>query len=313
MKKFLSQIAMVFISACAIAQTPEVSIQIDEVTPTSIKATFTPNEVCSDYYVFAVDTSEIDMFEHITGKTINLLVQEWGKTKYSGKMQYTWTEMAPNVSYAVYALAIDSTNTNIRKVLCTTPKLGGKGVALQNIKVSEITSNSARVVVTPNRETSVYYIGLIKKETFDEIGVDSATNIILKHNRMYPKYETDNWVWSSLESDTEWIALTTSENINKEKGISTYVKFKTLADPMLTTYSNIDVSVFPNPAKDNIYVSCPDMTKLEMYDGFGKRVISQSLSDDKAEINVAYFSEGTYLLLVQSLKGIAVVKVMVVS
>lgn len=55
------------------------------------------------------------------------------------------------------------------------------------------------------------------------------------------------------------------------------------------------IIVYPNPAKDSItFEGCPNKAYVELYDGFGKQVLSQELPASKM-IYVGHLAKGVYV------------------
>ncbi|MDO4726758.1 MAG: T9SS type A sorting domain-containing protein [Porphyromonadaceae bacterium] len=290
-------------------EAPAVDIKLNDVTSTTFTFTFTPNSTTNQYYILAMDSTEIPTWEQRTGMSIHRLIQMWGK-KLTTTTTYTWKKFVPNTKYIVYALANDSTNKVHQKASVTTKMLGGTGVAEQTVVVSEVTATTATVTNTPNSETSRYYEQIVEKSWADKVGIDSVVKFITKDNP-YVRYDVHTWVWPNLTPNTEYLAIAVGFNANNEQGTVTTVSFKTLVSSVETINSNIELYTFPNPAKDNLYIKCDGMTKLELFDLAGNKLHTQNVQSDNSTINITPYSEGTYILKVTSQKGITTQKVVI--
>lgn len=70
-------------------------------------------------------------------------------------------------------------------------------------------------------------------------------------------------------------------------------------------YQNIDISVYPNPARDVINVSTSENTKLMVYDIQGKVVRTFDIFSSQTTIDVSELSRGTYTLVFEANGSIA--------
>jgi hypothetical protein len=71
---------------------------------------------------------------------------------------------------------------------------------------------------------------------------------------------------------------------------------------------NMDVSVYPVPANDQIVVEMENLKKVDMIDLSGRKVASVEANAEKAMINTSNLNNGVYLLKVNNKKGETVVK-----
>lgn len=310
MKKNLLLIAVAFIGHFVNAQQPAVAIEVQTVTPTTFTVKFTPNEATTQYFILAIDSSQIAWNERLTGKPIHQLIQVFG-LPLTTEHTYTWKDFQPGVKYFVYALANDSTNPVHQRATVITPIPGGTGVAVQTVEVSEVTETSAKVVTIPNAETRRYYENIFEAGMLDTLSIDSIASIIIEANQHYARYAEYSWTWGNLTPNSEYIALSVGFNINNERGTITTAPFRTLVSSLETTNSNISLATFPNPALETLIVRCDDMTKIELFDLAGRQLLTKNVSDNNTIINVTNYEAGTYVLRVTTKQGIASTKVVV--
>ena len=65
----------------------------------------------------------------------------------------------------------------------------------------------------------------------------------------------------------------------------------------------MDVSIFPNPAVDQITVQISNYSlgyKYSLYDSFGKQLLNSEFNTNEISIQFSYFSSGTYFLVIEN-------------
>lgn len=287
---------------------PAVNIVTGIITTTSFEATFTPNQPCKSYYILASKASDMAMWAGMMQVTIDSLVKSWGILCHSDTT-YTWTSMLPNTEYTIYALPCDSLNQQypMQTLICNTLVLGGPGESIMTVDVTDIENTKARVIVTPNSETAVFFDGLITVAYFNQIGEDSAISVI--KSSPYPQYQTDNWLWEDLTPGTEYYAIGIGKNANDIWGNATKVLFSTTTtsikevnDPASALH--IFYSAFENAIR--IQTSAEINGLVTIYDLQGKQLFSERMSLSDQTIIISDFGSGCYLVNITSLSGEAV-------
>ena len=229
------------------AQSPAVEVSIDGTTAFTITAQFTMNETCTHYAICTAPTGEMGQWASNFGMTMEQLVTAWG-IDFQSDTAYTWTGMAPATDYEVFVVAMSATDTAEATVtIATTASLGGEGTSVITIELSEITTNSVRMITTPNDQTALYYNGLVTADLFNEVGADSCMSILKLSP--YTLYDVDDWIWEDLESGSEFYALAQGQNINGEWGEIAVASFTTLDEAGLNSVANVsNITLYPNPA-----------------------------------------------------------------
>ena len=227
MKKFLLSVIACLMSCFVFAQTPNVDISIDEVTTSTITASFTKNEYCSSYHYMIAEIGELEMWLQspmFAGMTLPDLVMSWGIEAETGYI-YTFDDLIPNTPYVVYVVV----HSQLPDILVTdttqTLGQGGVGESVISIQVTEITENSARVICTPNEETSEFRDMLIIKDSCLVWSLDSAVEYL--KNDPYALYTVDDHVWL-LNPNTTYFVLAIGLNANNEWGELAQYEFTTL-------------------------------------------------------------------------------------
>ncbi len=293
-------ILLLAIVACfyAQAQTPAVTTTIDNLTPMTITASFEMNESCTSYAILASPTGEMQNWAEGFQMTMEDLVIAWGIT-YQTDTTYTWTAMTPNTEHEVFVVAWNETDTAEAVItLCTTPNLGGEGASVITIQLSEITATSVRMITTPNDQTAVYYNGLVKTDFYNEVGQDSAMSVIMANP--YPLYETDDWVWLNLESETSFYALAQGQNANGEWGEVAATQFSTLGAAALNEIAEHSaLDLYPNPAKSETVLQNIEAGSLvELIDVQSRILQSFRANASEVRLDLRNLNSGVYFVRV---------------
>ena len=270
---------------------PSVSIKVDEVTATTIKATFTPNRFCPKYYVMVVDTTALSKIEQ-GDKTLSELVEEFG-IKYTETVTHTFSQgINPGTTWYVVALPINK-NYHLVKEIVTTPTVGGEGASVITVEVTDITNDAAKVTATPNAETSKYYYGLISKQDFDQYAdINAAWESVFEGVSMFPLTDKDTWTYNVLGADKEWVVLARGKNKSDEWGQIARKDFRTLPNGGTPqgAVSKISLSVYDVTKDEATVLSTPN----EHTDMYWTTVVYKELADSLG-------FEGVFSLLAQQL------------
>lgn len=70
-------------------------------------------------------------------------------------------------------------------------------------------------------------------------------------------------------------------------------------------YKPLDISVYPNPARDIINIESSENSKLSIYDIQGKFVDTMDITSNTTSIDMSYLSRGTYTLVFEANGGLA--------
>jgi len=74
--------------------------------------------------------------------------------------------------------------------------------------------------------------------------------------------------------------------------------------------NNINARVYPNPVSNNLNIECEEnINKLELYDTFGRIVISQESVQNNTSIDVSSLANGIYILKLRTAEGVGEYKV----
>ncbi|MEE1020451.1 MAG: T9SS type A sorting domain-containing protein [Bacteroidales bacterium] len=294
MRKILALALALVFSAGAFAQTPGVTTTIDNLTPTTITASFDMDENCTKYHILADVVGGMDQWVQMFGMPLRDLVISWS-IGVESDTTYTWTDMTPNTDYIVYVVAVNETDTSeVLMTTCTTPQNGGEGASVVTVEVSNITHNSAVVTVTPNDQTSRFLDGVVEKAYYEEIGQDSLMSLIMV--QPYWLYETDVWEWLDLAEETEYYAFGIGQNAAEQWGEMAIVPFTTLVSG-LNEAENGGITLYPNPATNLVSLNNAEMgSVVELIDIQGRVLKSLIVNSTSQTISLQGLESGLYLI-----------------
>lgn len=290
MKKLILVLAATFCLISAQAQT--VAISFSNVSTTSLDVTLTPDNGVTSYTYMIGAENELEGWIPMMGSLENI-INQWGLTE-TGTVTDNFNELIPNTNYVIYCLVNVSGEITLVTDTTRTLSRGDNGVSEIAIQLRDITANQVRTIFTPNASTASYKNAIIQKATFEEWGQDSVINYLKED--FYTFYEVYEWIWTSLESNTEYYAVAIGMNAAEEWG--------TLAKEAFSTESlGIDgadkaqIFAYPNPATDRVIVNnLPEGSLLELIDMTGRTLATTS----ENSISLNGLSSGNYLLRVSN-------------
>lgn len=294
MKKILALALTLVFGVNVFAQTPNVTTTIDNLTPTTITASFDMDENCTKYHILADVVGGMDQWVQMFGMPLRDLVISWS-IGVESDTTYTWTDMTPNTDYIVYVVAVNATDTSeVLMTTCTTPQAGGEGASVVTIELSNITETSVIMTATPNDQTSRFLDGLVEKALFDEIGQDSLMTMLIA--QPYWLYETDVWEWLDLTPGVEYYAFAIGQNAAEQWGEMTLVPFTTLVSG-LNEVENNQPTLFPNPATSTSTLNNAEIGSLvEIIDMQGRVLSSFVVKSTSQTIDLQGMESGLYLV-----------------
>lgn len=311
-RKFTAFVGFVVAAFLAYAQQPEVIITVDETTNTTISASFDRNDVCTQYYILADTEESMNQWASMFGVSLDALVIQWGIPCVSDT-SYTWTGMNPNTPYVVYVAALSADDTVLVMEEASTSIGGGEGVSTLTIAISEIGDTSARVVVTPDENTALFKDMVIEKAAADTLSTDTLLSWL--QNDPYTYYETDDWVWNSLDANTCYYVMAIGQNGLFEWGQLAREEFCTngSGDPAGVEYvQNSNIKVYPNPTVDIVNVSGVSVgSRVFVYNELGRIVAMSQSADESLSFDVSDFPRSVYFVGVIAAGKINTIKLLV--
>ncbi len=295
MKKLYFLLCLFALSLQVKAQNPSVAVTIDNVTPLTITATFTPNEDCASYvYVIGVQ-EEMQAWAAAFQTTIETLVPMWGITA-NGVTSYTWNDMSPATEYTIYVIpyAADNAAGTMVTAPVTTLVMGDEGVSVVEMEVVVLSDSSVLTKTTPNSSTAVYKYGLITKHLHDSLGsaLDSFLIDYWENYDLHNAYTYEEWTWEGLR-DVDYYACARGKNANGEWGTLTIIPFSTLTG---ITENKQDVRLYPNPAGDFLKIEGETVRTVEIFSLAGQRIAAFNALDGHITVPVSGYAPGVYMV-----------------
>lgn len=271
----------------------QVAVTINETTPTSITATFTPNEQCSAYSYLLNTESEMEMWQSMMGVSLAQLIQQWGIT-IAEEDTHQWDALTPNTTYTIYVLPKDADNNLLEPTLTQVNTLaqGGTGNATVNINIEVISETSVRTTATPNEEVAEFRYGLITKDYYNEIGMDSA--VAYFQEDYYVFYTEDQHVWTDLEPNTYYYAIGVAKNALNEWGTPTIVEFITSLTSVAENDTQLRLS--PNPANDVVTLKGENLGTVRVFNTLGQMMDEFKTQSTELRIGTTSYENGIYVI-----------------
>ena len=274
---------------------PQVTISIDEVTESSITATFTPNADCASYYYLCATQAQITGWI-MSGATVDDIIQEYGGV---GTATYTKTfdALTPETEYKVLALPVDPNGEygNIAQETVTT---------LQAIVYDETLTFSMNPVTLPYCE--ITYI-TIYNNTAEDATITSICD---------EKYELEFSLDGQEFSCYFPIEYTIPQGGSVELGIICCVTGKSLVPDVVTVTSNLPdaqfvvmlddtwsvednaqtITLFPNPANENVTLKGENVGMVRVFNVMGQKVEEFDANGSELRINTTGYEDGVYFV-----------------
>ncbi len=279
---------------CNTVTEPSVDITFGEVTSTTIEATFTSNAECASYTYLCAIQSEMENWMVVTGMTLEELVQAWG-IHAQETSSHVFDGLISNTEYTVYVLPFDSEDSiyALQTKVVKTAQLGGTGVSQIELQVEVLSDTTVKTIAIPNAETAEYYYGLITKAYYEEIGADSALQVIRGNG--HPLYGNDEWIWVNLAPNTHYYALRSGKNANGEWGETVLVEFVTSTDHV-DGMEVAEYQVAPNPANNHVMISGKSMSDVAVFNNLGQQVLHEAVKGEAVTVETSGLEKGIYFV-----------------
>ena len=298
MKKSIFTLVFAAVALFATA-TPNVTITVDDVQTTSYTCSFAKNTDCTNYYICTGEPGSFDMWiGSFFGSTLEEIVCAWG-INYATDTTYTWTSMNPGTQYVVYVVAISETDSTLVTDTLTTMSGGGHGTSIVTVSVTNPTLDGITTKAEPNSETMLFKDIVFETGVLDSVAFDTVVSWM--QNDYYTYYETDEWVWTTLDSCTEYIFMAQGMNADSVWGPVDSVRFTTLGTPAAVENVELNsISLYPNPATEFVVVNGVELgSTVAVIDAQGRMVQEVEAVSDEVRLNVQNYVDGVYFVVVR--------------
>jgi thiol-disulfide isomerase/thioredoxin len=273
---------------------PQVTISIDEVTDTSIEATFTPNEDCAVYHYMIGTESDIQEGLISTGLTLSEYIQTNGLSA-GDVLTYTITELTPETEYMVYVLPADP-DGNLGEV------------------VSEIVTTLVHYEETLTFSTDTIEVNwreLTWITVYNNTAQDAVVDTIISN---FLSYTLDGTTFFSMlrpmeftipqgesielglycdaiTKDEVWEVVTLTGDFPDASFVAWLVSL-----PWSVEDDAASFTLFPNPANDFVTLKGEDLGTVRIYNALGQKMDEFEVNGSEININTTGYENGVYVV-----------------
>ena len=278
------------------AYNPQVALSIDDVTESSITATFTPNEDCALYYYVCATEAEI-MAWYATGGDIEAIIQEHG-TSETATLTSTFNDLLPETGYYVAAIPFDPDGNYGDPVYDTVTTLP------MPVVYDETLTFSMDTVVLPWCETT--WITVYNNTAEDAI----ITNI------SDDRYELGFYIGDDYIDWLSVLEYTLPQGESVELGINCCVTGRNIVPDVVTISSNLPdaqfvvmvddtwsveenenpINLFPNPANESVTLKGESLGTVRVFNALGQMVDAFEANGSELRINTTGYENGIYFV-----------------
>ena len=277
---------------------PQVALSIDDVTESSITATFTPNEDCALYYYVCATEAEI-MAWYATGGDIEAIIQEHG-TSETATLTSTFNDLLPETGYYVAAIPFDPDGNYGDPVYDTVTTLPMPVVYDETLTFSMDTVNLV------DNQNEITWITIFNNTAEDAV----ITGIC----------DEKEWLAFNIDDEeifcNEPIEIVVPQGESKELGIIINIFAKSIVPDVVTVTSNLpnasfvvileepwsvndnaaSVSLFPNPANESVTLKGESLGTVRVFNVLGQKVDETEANGTEVRINTTGYENGIYFV-----------------
>ena len=276
---------------------PQVSISIDDVTATSISATFMPNEDCALYYYLCATEAQI-MEWVATGEDFNEIIQNHGGVETTAATN-TFADLLPETEYMVLALPVDPDGN-------------------YSDPVSETVTTLPEVVYDETLTFSTNTVNL----DWGEMAWVTVYNNTSEDATITSICDDLHWMEFSLDGQELFscyfpVEFTIPQGGSVELGIlCEVVGNRAIVPDLVTITSNLldahftvmvddtwsvdekeaSATLYPNPANDFVTLSGENLGTVRVYNALGQKVDEFEANGSELRINTTGYENGVYVV-----------------
>ena len=277
---------------------PQVALSINEVTESSITATFTPNEDCASYYYLCATEAELTEWVAALGQDLPAIMQEHGVVE-TATLTNIFNGLIPETEYAVAVLPVDPD--------------GNYGEPSY-----EIVSTLPLPVVYD--ETLTFSMDTIIMDyctpTYITITNNTVADAVIKGvcDEMYwLEFSFDGNDWFSCNDEIE-VAIMQGQSLelmmqccvtgrNNVPEIVTVMsdlpdaQFVVMVDETWSVEENAaSISLFPNPANESVTLMGENLGMVRVFNVLGQKVDEFEANGSEFRINTTGYENGIYFV-----------------
>ncbi len=274
---------------------PQVTLSIDEVTASSITATFTPNEDCASYYYVCGSEAEFTEWVAELGQDIPAIMEEHGVVGTT-TLTNIFNNLIPETEYAVVALPVDPDGNYgdlSYELVSTTPMVYDETLTFSMDTVTLPWCEVTWITVYNNTAEDATIVKIC--DDLYELGFYIGPDEILSCN------------------ETE---ITIPQGGSIELGIECCVTGKSIVPDVVTVSSNladaqfvvmvddtwsvkedeVSTTLYPNPANDFVTLKGENLGTVRVYNAIGQKVDEFEANSSELRINTTGYDNGVYFV-----------------
>lgn len=279
---------------------PQVTLSVDEVTETSITATFSPNEDCASFYYLCATEAEIMEWVAELGEDLPAIMQAHG-TNATGTLTHTFNDLIPDLGYFVMAHGVDADgnfgNPAVPELVFTLP---------EPIVYDETLTFSMDTANIVDNQYGITWITVYNNTAEDAI----VTRIC------------DEFEWLAFNIDGEDVycynpvEIIIPQGESKELGFVCNIVAKNIVPDMVTLSSNLpdasfvvmleepwsvnenvsSATLFPNPANESVTLKGKNLGMVRIFNVLGQKVNEFEANGSEVSINTTGYENGIYFV-----------------
>ena len=277
---------------------PQVALSIDEVTESSITATFTPNEDCASYYYLCATEAELTEWVAALGQDLPAIMQEHGVVE-TATLTNIFNGLIPETEYAVAVLPVDPDDNYGEpsyEIVSTLP--------LPVVYDETLTFSMDTIIMDYCTPT---YITITNNTVADAVikGVCDEMNWL--------EFSFDGNDWFSCNDEIE-VAIMQGQSLelmmqccvtgrNNVPEIVTVMsdlpdaQFVVMVDETWSVEENAaSISLFPNPANESVTLMGENLGMVRVFNVLGQKVDEFEANGREFRINTTGYENGIYFV-----------------
>lgn len=179
------------------------------------------------------------------------------------------------------------------------------------IAAEAIDANNVKATFTPNAYTEEYHVGIISKQMFDQVGVETFAQALQADGNPYT--DVMEFDFMSLNPLTEYVVIATAKNAEGEWANTT----ANVTTPDVEGYEEImeaKFNVYPNPASAVVYIESTmnETAQVSIVDLTGRCVKQIETTGGVSTIAIDDINKGVYFVMIEQ-GGNSIVEKLVVK
>jgi len=276
---------------------PQVALSVDEVTESSITATFTPNEDCASFYYLCATEAEFTEWVAALGEDLPAIMEEHGDVETT-TLTSIFTGLLPETEYYVVALPVDPDGNYGEPVYGITTTFPLPVVYDETLTFS------------PN-EVTLPYCEVTWITVYNNTAEDATIVKICDEMAELGFYIGEEAVLSCNETE-----INIPQGGSIELGIECCVTGKSIVPNVVTVSSNLPdaqfvvmvddtwsvgenttlISLFPNPANESVTLKGENLGMVRVFNMLGQMLDEFEANGNELNINTTGYENGVYVV-----------------